>query len=204
VAAVGSVPTQAEEQARDEFLFQAMHTGVETGDFSALEAAFSAVGVRWSAAGIALTQWYEVTDLFRQRMTSILFSYYRADHAKLRCALTGLERYLDQASRVITTEYVRERERLWLEERRSAERVLLLYKHLSDSGIIGVLRCDVQGRVSDANDTFLSIVGRTREELATFDCRGLIPPDLRRFTLGQPTTASPSCWTSASAGGSKS
>src|SRR4051812_16517603 len=72
-----------EDEGRDAQLFDAMDEGVRSGNFARLEAVLVAVGARWSRLGIDLTRWYEISDLFRQRMMPALFSHYRADAAQL-------------------------------------------------------------------------------------------------------------------------
>jgi len=52
-------------------------------------------------------------------------------------------------------------------------------RRLVDSNIIGVMFWDMDGRISDANDAFLALVGYSREELRTgaIDWRNLMPPE---------------------------
>lgn len=57
--------------------------------------------------------------------------------------------------------YARERKRAITDLQASESR----FRRLSDSGIIGIAYFDINGRISDANDTFLSMAGYSREEL---------------------------------------
>ncbi|MBI0536319.1 PAS domain S-box protein [Roseomonas sp. KE2513] len=59
------------------------------------------------------------------------------------------------------------------------ERVAARLRALFDASPVGVLRSDAGGRVSDANDAFLRIVGMTREDLAAGRVRwdDLTPPE---------------------------
>ncbi|QRN97248.1 PAS domain S-box protein [Archangium violaceum] len=52
-------------------------------------------------------------------------------------------------------------------------------QRLSESGVVGTLYWDLDGSVLDANDTFLAMVGYTREELAQgrLDWRKMTPPE---------------------------
>ncbi len=54
-------------------------------------------------------------------------------------------------------------------------------KRFLDSGIIGVLFWDMDGRITDANDRFLEIVGYTREDLGQgrIDWKNMTPPEYR-------------------------
>ena len=53
------------------------------------------------------------------------------------------------------------------------------FKHLADSGIIGIVISDTLGNIHEANDAFLEIVGFSREELASGNVRWaeLTPPE---------------------------
>src|SRR5262249_28318900 len=54
-------------------------------------------------------------------------------------------------------------------------------RRLVDANIIGIFVADVEGRISDANDAFLRIVGYDREDLVSGRLRrnGLTPPEWR-------------------------
>lgn len=162
-------------------LYPATCRGVETGDFSALEAAFAAVGARWSRAGLELGQWYELGDLFRKRMLAVLFDLYRNDPGRLQAAVLALQRYVDRASCVVAQEYVRERERQLHAQRRSTEEAMLRYTRLAESGIIGIFVCDFFGNITETNDCFLTMLGYSREELLRTSWVELTPPEWRAY-----------------------
>jgi diguanylate cyclase (GGDEF)-like protein/PAS domain S-box-containing protein len=84
--------------------------------------------------------------------------------------------------------YARERKRVVMELQASEAR----FRRLSESGVIGIAYFDINGRVSDGNDTFLAMIGYSREELNKSLVRwdSLLPPEwlpnmlkvARRFT----------------------
>src|SRR5690606_39926162 len=55
-----------------------------------------------------------------------------------------------------------ERERLFSALEQSEAR----FKRLWDAGLLGILYWNIDGRVTDANDAFLRMLGYTREDLA--------------------------------------
>jgi PAS domain S-box-containing protein len=55
------------------------------------------------------------------------------------------------------------------------------YRRLAQSGVIGIIEADLSGRVVDANDTFLAMVGRTRAELMA----GRVAPGLESSPLDE-------------------
>ncbi len=54
--------------------------------------------------------------------------------------------------------YARERKRVIIELQASEAR----FRRLSESGVIGIVYFDINGRISDGNDTFLSMIGYSR------------------------------------------
>ncbi|QRK10836.1 PAS domain S-box protein [Archangium violaceum] len=68
-----------------------------------------------------------------------------------------------------------ERQRLQRELERSQARA----RRLTESGMVGIVYWDLDGTILDANDTFLSLVGYTREDLARglLDWRKMTPPE---------------------------
>ena len=71
--------------------------------------------------------------------------------------------------------YARERKRVIMELQASEAR----FRRLSESGIIGIASFDINGRISDGNDTFLKMIGYSREELEKGLVRWdhLLPPE---------------------------
>jgi diguanylate cyclase (GGDEF)-like protein/PAS domain S-box-containing protein len=73
--------------------------------------------------------------------------------------------------------YARERKRVIMELQASEAR----FRRLSESGVIGIAYFDINGRISDGNDTFLKMIGYSREELKKSFVRWdrLLPPEWR-------------------------
>lgn len=55
------------------------------------------------------------------------------------------------------------------------------YRRLAQSGVIGIIEADLSGRIVDANDAFLTLVGRTRAELLA----GALSPGLDSSPLDE-------------------
>ncbi len=64
-------------------------------------------------------------------------------------------------------------------ERQLVERTEARLRELDRSGLVGIMLTDFDGRVSDANDTLLDLLGFTRDELdrGDLDWRRLTPPE---------------------------
>jgi len=59
------------------------------------------------------------------------------------------------------------------------------FRRLSESGIIGIAHFDIDGRITEANDAVLSLLGYSREELGKGEVRWdrLVPPEWMPFML---------------------
>ncbi len=68
---------------------------------------------------------------------------------------------IDSNVLVRSIRYAQERKRANMDLQNSESRL----RCLSESGIIGIAYFDINGRISDANETFLSMIGYNREEL---------------------------------------
>ncbi|MFY0526988.1 PAS domain S-box protein [Archangium gephyra] len=78
----------------------------------------------------------------------------------------------------------REREEAQAEQarlQRELERSQARARRLTESGVVGTFYWDLDGSILDANDTFLEMVGYTREELeqGRLDWRKMTPPEWR-------------------------
>ncbi|WP_375769525.1 PAS domain S-box protein [Archangium gephyra] len=76
----------------------------------------------------------------------------------------------------------REREEAQAEQarlQRELERTQARARRLTESGVVGTFYWDMEGPILDANDTFLEMVGYTREELerGLLDWRKMTPPE---------------------------
>lgn len=61
-----------------------------------------------------------------------------------------------------------------IEDRRRAEQ---RFRRLYESNLLGIVFYDFEGRLSDPNDAFLSLLGRKRDELDGLNWRTLTPPE---------------------------
>jgi PAS domain S-box-containing protein len=148
----------------DDRLLQEVRRGI-AGDFGPLMQSLRAIGGRWSRANVRLGLWHEAAERFRSSMVKALLRAYGQDMRRLEGSLNALGRLLDRAAAIIAEEYLEQRERMLREQRQQAEQAVVRFSRLFESGLLGILVCDLQGNAKEANESFLSMVGYTQEEM---------------------------------------
>ncbi|RKH13092.1 PAS domain-containing sensor histidine kinase [Corallococcus sp. CA053C] len=126
-------------------------------------------------------------------LTKVLPREHRDGHApELRCLMVRLERDTRVSQERERSE--REREALLRKEHEARERAEALARQLAagesrfrsifESHLIGLVFSDNDGRILDANDTFLRTVGYSREDLEAgrLNFMGMTPPEFQAVT----------------------
>ncbi|HZR46068.1 MAG TPA: PAS domain S-box protein, partial [Candidatus Manganitrophaceae bacterium] len=97
---------------------------------------------------------------------------------------------LSQAAGVLYDSYRRKNRETMLEkQRKEAEEALRKsesrFRQVVDSNLIGLVFSDVNGRITEANDAFLQMIGYTREELQSgrVDWKALTPPEYTHLDM---------------------
>jgi PAS domain-containing protein len=167
---------------QDAFLFEQLRLSA-SGNFAVCERSLRELGGRWSRANVQLGLWYETAAHFRRASVKALLSAYACEANRLEGSLCALGRFLDRAAAVITEEYLAERERVLQEQRQQTEQAARRFSRLFESGLLGILVCDFEGRAKEANDSFLNLVGYTREEMQAgqMNWAEMTPPEWREF-----------------------
>ncbi|MDP2274191.1 MAG: response regulator [Archangium sp.] len=158
-----------EEQRRDhERIARAM-----SGDWSEYVENLKRQGTSYARLGIPLTVWYGVVRGVTRDLMKLLFTTFAKDPDRLRGALLGMHAFFDCVMSVLAEVYLEASQEALV---RSETR----FQRLSDAGFLGVIKADMAGHVLEANDAFLTLIGRTREELkAGLFTRDITPKEWR-------------------------
>jgi PAS domain S-box-containing protein len=121
---------------------------------------------------------HEIIAGARRTLVQWTLAKHQKDAHAAEQVLETLLRLSDRAMRSITEQYLQQRERLAGGGQRGADDALLL-KRLSESGLLGILVCDIHGGIKDANEAFASMVDYSREELMSGKVRWseITPPE---------------------------
>jgi PAS domain S-box-containing protein len=150
-----------------------------TGDMRPLETEVSACAARLAQAGASLHDVFSVVEGLRREGTHWIIKRHAGQPAPLESALQVLQRLCDRMLEAVATAYVAHGEQLLDQQRRTGPTGLLWLQRLSESGLLGILVCDVHGGIKDANETFAAMVGYSREELTSGAVRWseMTPPE---------------------------
>jgi PAS domain S-box-containing protein len=122
-------------------------------------------GTQLAEDGAALEPLFGCIEQLRDRVLPLLIDGCARDAAMLEGALRVMQRGFDRALQTITTRYLRQRDAQMQQERRSKDAALLRFRRISESGMLGIIVCDYQGKIHEANDAFLAMVGYGADEV---------------------------------------
>jgi PAS domain-containing protein len=172
----------AEIEAQNDVLFRCIQKGIE-GDWSALEARLVERAAFYALAGVTIRAWCEATACFQHQIVGELVKAYGVDPARLAEALGGMHAFVAKVTATVAKEYLAAKERSFLTQTQRAELAVLKFARLAESGILGILVCDLLGNIKEANDSFLDMVGYTRDEVLSGTVRWaeMTPPEWRHL-----------------------
>ena len=103
----------------------------------------------------------------RREVALWIIERHAGDGPRLERTLSLLHRLSDAVVCTVWEAYLSHRDQRLREQQRSADRAQLWMKRLFESGLLGILICDVHGGIKEANETFAQMVGYSREELTS-------------------------------------
>jgi PAS domain S-box-containing protein len=177
--------TPHQQQAAADAVFVGLRRGLE-GDWSDFTTAVRACAQAAAAtAPPPLAALQDLTQTVRAVLLPELMRAAASDPAALAAVVQAMQGVLDAGVRVAweALEAVRPSTPSAEDARAAGRSDHRKYQRLSESGIIGILVCDLVGNIIDANDGFLDMVGYTREELLSGLVRwgDMTPPEWRHL-----------------------
>jgi len=156
------------------------------GDWRPLEAALTALGAALAGAGIAFSAWSDVADFLTRGLVAPLIEELGTRPVLLSGALQAGQRLSSRSMAVIGDGYVAAITRARHQEHEADDGAHLGQRSLSrllESGIMGILVCDLVGNIKEANDSFLETFGYSREELVSGRVKWveMTPPEFRHL-----------------------
>jgi PAS domain S-box-containing protein len=146
-------------------LFQRLSTAMVSGSGGDVDSAFQEWAISSARSRVNVVAWSDSVETVRRHLLPALILAYRAEPERLEGALRAMQRTTDRALVELTQEYLSYKRRLLDEQRKETDQAVLRFDRLAESGILGVIVCDLAGHIRQANDGFLALVGYSREEL---------------------------------------
>jgi len=152
---------------------------LETSDWSAVQARFEARGELFATYGIDIDIWAELVLVGQQTATTLIVEAYAHDVPRLAAALTAMQAFWRRAVTTARRRFAETSARLAHAQRTALRRSEARYRALAESGIVGTMIGDTTGRILEANDAFLDMVGYSQEDVIQGRLRWdeLTPPE---------------------------
>lgn len=131
------------------------------------------------ARGITLDDWCNLFASTQAQLTRLLIDAYEADAARLGAALSVLQRYVLGTTNIVARGFLSDKDVELRSERGETLRAKTRFTRLMESGLLGVIVCDYEGNVLEANDSFLDKFGYSQADLAAGHVRwmSMTPPE---------------------------
>lgn len=129
--------------------------------------------------GITLDEWCNLFASTQAQLTRLLIDAYEADATRLAAALSVLQRYVLGTTNIVARGFLSDKDVELVSERGQTQRAKTRFARLMESGLLGIIVCDFEGNILEANDSFLTKFGYSREDLALGHVRwvSMTPPE---------------------------
>jgi PAS domain S-box-containing protein len=148
-----------------------LRTGL-AGDWSPYLENLKLQGAAYAQQGIPLLTWGRSLKVVTRELVSLILKTYQPEPERQRKALLAMQAFFDWAMAMLSDVYLQTSQAAL---RKSEAR----FRTLTDAGFLGVVHSNLEGRILEANDAYLSLVGHTRADLLAgkVSARALTPPE---------------------------
>ncbi len=149
------------------------------GDWARVEAGVQDRSAQMARFGVSFGECTDVLLLTQRHTVPLLVAAHASAPAFLAAILAAMQDFWRRAIRTARVPYTRLREAMEEERRKALQRSEARLKRLSEAGLLGILVTDFEGRIYEANDAFLHMLGYGRDELEAGTLRWdeLTPPE---------------------------
>src|SRR5271154_1614741 len=156
---------------------------IREGDWSAVEATWEARGATFATLGVSLEEWTDIVLLTSRCSIPFVIAAHGKEPAKLGGILAAMSDFWSRSIRVARSQYTRTRDEIAATQGQALRRSEARFARLFEAGIIGIVVTQMSGRILEANDAFLGMLGYTREDLAAgLRWDALTPPEFVRVS----------------------
>ena len=131
---------------------------VLAGDLEPMLQNMKVQGTSYAVMGIPLLTWYRVVKSVTRNLVGHILKAYEREPERQRKALMSMQAFFDWGMAMLSDIYLTASEDA---RKRSENR----FQRLSEAGFLGIVEAKHDGTVVEANDAYLAILGRSREDL---------------------------------------
>jgi PAS domain S-box-containing protein len=157
-------------EARADDLLRNSYAGV-AGNWDALQTSLRQIGAEFVESDRQYQDLHELASIVRAHVIPKLLEQYGSEPGRLVAAIAALQQAVDTGLLTVADQQLRTRDALMYSQRQLAEHALQSserrFATLFDSGMIGILICDLVGNIQEANPAFLQMVGYSRQEVVS-------------------------------------
>ncbi len=156
----------------------------ERGDWRALRAYFLRRAESFAQLGIDFDEITDLVAVVQQHSIPLILEAHGGALGHVALVLAAMNEFWRRACSLVRHRYKSELERLAAEQAAALRRSEARFARLVDAGIFGVMITDLSGRILEANDEVLRMLGYTRADLDEGRLRWdeLTPPEWKDLT----------------------
>ena len=157
---------------------------IREGDWAGFEAKMEARGAAFAMLGISIEEWSDIVLVTSRCSIPFVVEAHGREPAKLVAILSTMSDFYSRMIRVARAHYARTRDEIAASQRAALRRSEARFARLFEAGIVGIVITEMDGRLLEANDAFLGLLGRTQDDLrAGLRWDTLTPPESMRVSL---------------------
>jgi len=157
---------------------------IREGDWTAVEAKWEARGAAFATLGVSLEEWSDIVLLTSRCSIPFVLEAHAGEPARLGAILAAMSDFWSRSIRTARSQYARTRDELAAMQGDALRRSEARFARLFEAGILGIVITEMSGRILEANDAFLGMLGYTRDDLdAGLRWDALTPPESMRASV---------------------
>jgi two-component system, cell cycle sensor histidine kinase and response regulator CckA len=174
-----SRPEHAEQAWEDgSDLFRRVWRAIREEDWTAVEAKLEARGAAFARIGVSIEEWTDIALVTSRCSIPFVVGAHGREPPRLAAILTAMSEFWSRSIRIARARYARTRDELAAMQGEALRRSEARFARLFEAGIVGIIITSTDGRILEANDTFLGMLGHTRDDLrAGMRWDALTPPE---------------------------
>ena len=138
---------------------------IHDGEWAPVEAKWEARGATFATLGVSIEEWSDIVLVTSRCSIPFVVEAHGGEPAKLGAILGVMSEFWSRAIRVARAQYARTRDEIAVSQGAALRRSETRFARLFEAGIVGIVITEMDGRLVEANDAFLGMLGRTQDDV---------------------------------------